>query len=79
MSTFSFALRGLVKLVMGTMRVRWCRPQDYYSSKPWRGTWAQDGGVFTNQASHHVDFLCYLLGDVESVMAKMATQLAEID
>ena len=45
------------KLVMGTVRVRWCRTQDYYDMDAWRGTWALDGGVLTNQASHHVDLL----------------------
>ena len=67
------------KLVLGTIRVRWCRPQEYYNQKTWRGTWAFDGGVFTNQASHHVDMLIWLMGGVESVMAKTATRLADIE
>ena len=45
------------KLVLGTVRVRWCRPQAYYDQDSWRGTWAYDGGVLTNQASHHIDLL----------------------
>ena len=36
------------KLVLGTVRVRWCRTQAYYDEKPWRGTWAMDGGVLAN-------------------------------
>src|SRR5881397_2405447 len=36
------------KLVLGTVRVRWCRPQSYYDAATWRGTWAQDGGVLAN-------------------------------
>lgn len=67
------------KLVIGTARVRWCREQSYYDQKPWRGTWAFDGGVLTNQASHHVDMLLWLMGDVESVMAKTVTRLVEIE
>ena len=67
------------KLVMGTIRVRWCRPQDYYDAKPWRGTWALDGGVATNQASHHIDMLEWLMGQVESVMAMTGTRLARIE
>lgn len=67
------------KLTMGTVRVRWCRDQKYYDQDEWRGTWAMDGGVFTNQASHHVDLLEWLLGDVESVFAKSATQLVDIE
>jgi predicted dehydrogenase len=67
------------KLVMGTVRVRWCRPQSYYDQDSWRGTWALDGGVLTNQASHHVDLLEWMMGDVESVFAYSSTALADIE
>lgn len=67
------------KLVLGTVRVRWCRPQSYYDQAPWRGTWALDGGVLTNQASHHVDMLEWMLGEVESVFAMSTTALANIE
>lgn len=71
--------RRFGKLVMGTIRVRWCRTQDYYDQDKWRGTWAMDGGVFANQASHHVDLLEWMMGDVESVFAKSATSLVNIE
>lgn len=67
------------KLVLGTVRVRWCRTQKYYDQDKWRGTWAYDGGVFANQASHHVDLLQWMLGDVESVFAKTSTALVNIE
>lgn len=67
------------KLVLGTVRVRWCRPQAYYDQDAWRGTWAQDGGVLTNQASHHIDLLEWMMGDVESVFAKSTTALVNIE
>jgi UDP-N-acetyl-2-amino-2-deoxyglucuronate dehydrogenase len=67
------------KLVMGTVRVRWCRPQAYYDQDSWRGTWAQDGGVLTNQASHHVDLLEWMMGDVVRVSAMSATRLVDIE
>lgn len=67
------------KLVMGTVRVRWCRTQSYYDLDPWRGTWAMDGGVMTNQASHHIDLLEWMMGDVESVFAKTGTMLVDIE
>lgn len=67
------------KLVMGTVRVRWCRTQKYYDQDSWRGTWAYDGGVFANQASHHVDLLQWMMGDVESVFAKTSTALVNIE
>lgn len=67
------------KLVMGTVRVRWCRTQKYYDQDPWRGTWAMDGGVLTNQASHHVDLLEWMMGDVETVFAMGRTALVKIE
>lgn len=67
------------KLVMGTVRVRWARHQSYYDARPWRGTWAQDGGVLTNQAGHHIDMLLWMMGEVESVTAMTATRLARME
>jgi UDP-N-acetyl-2-amino-2-deoxyglucuronate dehydrogenase len=67
------------KVVLGTVRVRWCRPQEYYDQASWRGTWAMDGGVLTNQASHHIDMLEWMMGEVESVFARSATALANIE
>jgi len=66
-------------LILGTVRVRWARHQAYYDQDPWRGTWAMDGGVLTNQASHHVDMLEWMMGDVESVFAKITTALAHVE
>lgn len=67
------------KLILGTVRVRWCRDQAYYDQDPWRGTWQFDGGVLTNQASHHVDLLEWMMGDVESVHARSTVALAHIE
>lgn len=67
------------RLVMGTVRVRWCRPQAYYDQDAWRGTWAMDGGVFANQASHHIDLLEWFLGEPESVFAYSRTALVNIE
>jgi len=67
------------KLFMGTVRIRWCRSQEYYDQDSWRGTWAMDGGVLTNQASHHVDLLEHMMGKVDSVYAKGIQALANIE
>ncbi len=67
------------QLVLGTVRVRWCRDQAYYAQDRWRGTWAQDGGVLANQASHHVDMLGWFMGEVESVHARAVTALVDIE
>ena len=66
-------------LFLGTVRVRWARHQKYYDQDSWRGTWAMDGGVLTNQASHHLDLLEWIMGDVESVFAKATTAMVDIE
>jgi UDP-N-acetyl-2-amino-2-deoxyglucuronate dehydrogenase len=55
------------------------RPQEYYDSARWRGTWEFDGGAIMNQASHYVDLMQWLVGPVESVMAKTATLGRQIE
>lgn len=56
-----------------SVNVFWTRPQQYYDSAKWRGTWEFDGGAFMNQASHYIDLLDWLVGPVESVMAYTGT------
>lgn len=69
----------LGRLIIGTVRVRWCRTQAYYDQDAWRGTWALDGGVFANQASHHVDLLMWCLGEPVKVYAVSRTALVDIE
>jgi UDP-N-acetyl-2-amino-2-deoxyglucuronate dehydrogenase len=64
---------------VGTVRVRWCRPQRYYDLSPWRGTWAMDGGAMTNQGIHYIDLLRYLCGEVKRVHAKLGSLGARIE
>lgn len=59
--------------------VFWTRPQEYYDTAAWRGTWEFDGGAFMNQASHYVDLLDWLIGPVESVQSYTATLARDID
>lgn len=66
------------KIVLATIRVRWCRKQEYYDQDKWRGTWLMDGGALTNQASHHIDLLTWLMGDIDTVFAKSSTSLVDI-
>jgi UDP-N-acetyl-2-amino-2-deoxyglucuronate dehydrogenase len=61
------------RIFMVNINVFWTRPQSYYDSAAWRGTWEFDGGAFMNQASHYVDLLDWLIGPVESVQAYTAT------
>lgn len=61
------------RIYMVNMNVFWTRPQEYYDSAAWRGTWEYDGGAFMNQASHYIDLLDWLIGPLESVFAHTAT------
>jgi predicted dehydrogenase len=67
------------RLVMGTIRLRWTRDQKYYDSDSWRGTWAHDGGVFMNQAVHHIDMLTWFMGGVDSMRSMATTRLVNIE
>jgi UDP-N-acetyl-2-amino-2-deoxyglucuronate dehydrogenase len=67
------------RLYVANTTVRWTRPQEYYDQAPWRGTWEFDGGAFMNQASHYVDLIQWLVGPVESVVAKTATLARRIE
>jgi UDP-N-acetyl-2-amino-2-deoxyglucuronate dehydrogenase len=67
------------RIYMVNVNVFWTRPQDYYDSAKWRGTWEFDGGAFMNQASHYVDLLDWLIGPVESVQAYTATLARNIE
>ena len=67
------------RIFMANCTVRWQRPQEYYDQASWRGTWEFDGGAFMNQASHYVDLIQWLVGPVESVMAKTATLARKIE
>ena len=57
------------RILFAQTNVFWQRPQSYYDEAAWRGTMGLDGGVLLNQASHYVDALYWLIGEVESVAA----------
>jgi predicted dehydrogenase len=63
---------ALGRIYLSNVTVRWYRPQSYYDDG-WHGTWAMDGGVFMNQAIHHIDALLWLMGKPVSVTAYTAT------
>lgn len=53
----------------------WYRPQAYYESGAWRGTWAgEGGGVVMNQAPHSLDTFIWLGGMPSRVQAKAWTR-----
>jgi UDP-N-acetyl-2-amino-2-deoxyglucuronate dehydrogenase len=70
--------RRFGRIHMVTINVFWSRPQSYYDSAKWRGTWEFDGGALMNQASHYIDLVDWLIGPVESVQAYVATLARDI-
>lgn len=71
--------RRFGRIYMVNVNVFWTRPQSYYDSADWRGTWEFDGGAFMNQASHYVDLLDWLIGPIESVQAYTGTLARDIE
>jgi UDP-N-acetyl-2-amino-2-deoxyglucuronate dehydrogenase len=65
--------RRFGRIYMVNLNVFWTRPQEYYDSAKWRGTWEYDGGALMNQASHYVDLIDWLIGPIESLHAYTAT------
>jgi UDP-N-acetyl-2-amino-2-deoxyglucuronate dehydrogenase len=64
----------LGRLVLADAFIKWYRPQEYYDSSNWKGTWALDGGgALMNQGIHNIDLLTYLAGPVHGVVARTAT------
>ena len=66
------------KITTATIRLRWCRFQDYYDDD-WHGTWKDDGGVINQQAIHHVDALNWLVGPIESVCATIENRMNDLE
>ena len=66
------------KIVTSTIRLRWCRFQDYYEDG-WHGTWEQDGGVINQQAIHHVDAINWLLGPIDKVNALISNRINKLE
>ncbi len=60
--------------------VKWFRAQSYYDGDDWRGTWALDGGVLSNQAIHYIDQMVWLMGEVREVsFAEIATRARRME
>lgn len=69
---------GFGKLVSFSVRLRWCRFQDYYEDG-WHGTWAMDGGVINQQAIHHIDMMSWTLGPIKRVCAVAKNRLNKLE
>ena len=58
----------LGKINICSMKLHWCRDQNYYSDD-WHGTWNMDGGVINQQAIHHIDSLQWINGPIKQVFS----------
>ncbi len=67
-------------LTSGIVTIPYHRPQNYFDSQAWRGTWALDGGgVLMNQGIHLVDLLVWYMGDPVETKAFGATLQKRIE
>lgn len=71
--------KRLGDLLMVTSRVRWMRTEEYYKQASWRGTYELDGGVVSNQASHHLDMMVWFGGRVKRVNSISRRFMAPIE
>ena len=68
------------RLILGDAAVKWFRTQEYYSSNPWRGCWATEGGgALINQAIHTIDVLRWVMGAPKCLWAQMGAYAHKID
>ncbi|MFH1567770.1 MAG: Gfo/Idh/MocA family oxidoreductase [Gemmatimonadota bacterium] len=70
----------LGRVTLGDAYIKWFRPQSYYDSAAWRGTWAMEGGgALMTQGIHTVDLLRWIMGPVKRVHARMGALVHQIE
>jgi predicted dehydrogenase len=63
-----------------SMSAPWYRPQAYYDSGAWRGTWkGEGGGILMNQAPHSLDQFLWLGGAPQKIQAIASTRWHSIE
>jgi UDP-N-acetyl-2-amino-2-deoxyglucuronate dehydrogenase len=70
----AFAAGRFGRPVLATIRLRWCRFQEYYEDG-WHGTWKLDGGVISQQAIHHLDAIQWVCGPVAEAVCAQSNAL----
>ena len=59
----------LGKPVLAQVSILGWRDEAYYSSDPWRGKWASEGGgVLINQSPHQIDLMLWYMGPFDEVL-----------
>ena len=70
----------LGEIYSGSAYIKRYRPQTYYDSGGWRGTWALDGGgCLMNQGIHLTDLLLWFMGEVEEVVGMTESRGREVE
>ena len=66
----------LGKIISARSILTWARPDEYYKSSDWKGTWDKEGGgVVIDQAIHSIDLVNWIINsEVESVTCSMANR-----
>lgn len=65
---------------LGRASTPWYRGPSYFSDKPWRGTWALDGGgSLMNQGIHGLDCLLAVMGRASRVMGFAARRVQAVE
>lgn len=71
---------SLGKMILGDAYLKYYRPQSYYDSSEWRGTWELDGGgALMNQGVHMVDILQWIMGPVDTIYAQAGHLVRNIE
>lgn len=69
---------ALGKILLLQCNVVWHRSQEYYDSSNWRGNRKKEGGALFTQASHFIDLMIWLFGDIREAKGFMDTFTHEI-
>lgn len=66
----------LGKVISARSTLTWTRPDNYYASSDWKGTWDKEGGgVVIDQAIHSIDLTRWIIdSEVETVSCSMANR-----
>jgi UDP-N-acetyl-2-amino-2-deoxyglucuronate dehydrogenase len=72
----------LGKLVLGDVRMKWLRTQEYYDGgypPGWRSRRETEGGSAANQAVHYIDLIQWFMGPVKTVYGRAGTFVHKIE
>ena len=70
----------LGEIYAGSAYIKRYRPQSYYDSGGWRGTWDSDGGgCLMNQGIHLTDMLLWFMGEPEEVVGMAESRGRDVE